>query len=593
MKLDNMFKKTRIVSRIQSHSAVRASRPEVPEGLLRKCNKCGAAIIAEDVKQGYYICTKCGGYFRVHAYRRIQMVIDEGTFEEWNQDLIGGNPVNYKGYPEKVQALQEKTGLKEAVVTGKGKINGRDTVIAVCDGRFLMASMGWAVGEKITRAVERATEEKLPVIIFACSGGARMQEGITSLMQMAKTSAALERHSKAGLLYVSVLTEPTTGGVTASFAMLGDIILAEPGALIGFAGPRVIEQTLRQKLPKGFQRAEFLVEHGFVDDIVRRENLKETLGKILEIHAVSWKTENRIRTDAAELHHADYPGSDSENLTNDKCDSDRGDSNPAGINPYLTAWDRVQISRKIDRPSGSDYIEALFTDFMEFHGDRNYGDDKAIIGGIAKFHGKPVTVIVQEKGTNTKENIAHNFGMPMPEGYRKALRLMKQAEKFHRPVICFVDTPGAFCGIEAEERGQGEAIARNLWELAGLKTPVLSIVTGEGGSGGALALAAGDQVWMLENSIYSILSPEGFASILWKDSTKAKEAAAVMKLTASDLYEKGIIEQVIPEPENLTPESMWQVAERLNDKICTFLQKYTSLSEEELLETRYARFRKF
>lgn len=593
MKLDNMFKKTRIVSRIQSHSAVRASRPEVPEGLLRKCNKCGAAIIAEDVKQGYYICPKCGGYFRVHAYRRIQMVIDEGTFEEWNQDLIGGNPVNYKGYPEKVQALQEKTGLKEAVVTGKGKINGRDTVIAVCDGRFLMASMGWAVGEKITRAVERATEEKLPIIIFACSGGARMQEGITSLMQMAKTSAALERHSKAGLLYVSVLTEPTTGGVTASFAMLGDIILAEPGALIGFAGPRVIEQTLRQKLPKGFQRAEFLVEHGFVDDIVRRENLKETLGKILEIHAVSWKTENRIRTDAAELHHADYSGSDSENLTNDKCDSDRGDSNPAGINPYLTAWDRVQISRKIDRPSGSDYIEALFTDFMEFHGDRNYGDDKAIIGGIAKFHGKPVTVIVQEKGTNTKENIAHNFGMPMPEGYRKALRLMKQAEKFHRPVICFVDTPGAFCGIEAEERGQGEAIARNLWELAGLKTPVLSIVTGEGGSGGALVLAAGDQVWMLENSIYSILSPEGFASILWKDSTKAKEAAGVMKLTAGDLYEKGIIEQVIPEPENLTPESMWQVAERLNDKICTFLQKYTSLSEEELLETRYARFRKF
>ena len=593
MKLDNMFKKTRIVSRIQSHSAVRASRPEVPEGLLRKCNKCGAAIIAEDVKQGYYICPKCGGYFRVHAYRRIQMVIDEGTFEEWNQDLIGGNPVNYKGYPEKVQALQEKTGLKEAVVTGKGKINGRDTVIAVCDGRFLMASMGWAVGEKITRAVERATEEKLPIIIFACSGGARMQEGITSLMQMAKTSAALERHSKAGLLYVSVLTEPTTGGVTASFAMLGDIILAEPGALIGFAGPRVIEQTLRQKLPKGFQRAEFLVEHGFVDDIVRRENLKETLGKILEIHAVSWKTENRIRTDAAELHHADYPGSDSENLTNDKCDSDRGDSNPAGINPYLTAWDRVQISRKIDRPSGSDYIEALFTDFMEFHGDRNYGDDKAIIGGIAKFHGKPVTVIVQEKGTNTKENIAHNFGMPMPEGYRKALRLMKQAEKFQRPVICFVDTPGAFCGIEAEERGQGEAIARNLWELAGLKTPVLSIVTGEGGSGGALALAAGDQVWMLENSIYSILSPEGFASILWKDSTKAKEAAAVMKLTASDLYEKGIIEQVIPEPENLTPESMWQVTEELDNRIDDFLKKYDSLSEEELLEHRYTRFRRF
>ena len=579
MKLDNMFKKTRIVSRIQSHNAARASRPEVPEGLLRKCNKCGAAIIAEDVKQGNYICPKCGGYFRIHAYRRIQMVIDEGTFEEWDHDLTGGNPVNYKGYPEKVQALQEKTGLKEAVVTGRGKINGRETVIAVCDGRFLMASMGWAVGEKITRAVERATEEKLPVIIFACSGGARMQEGITSLMQMAKTSAALERHSKAGLLYVSVLTEPTTGGVTASFAMLGDIILAEPGALIGFAGPRVIEQTIRQKLPKGFQRAEFLVEHGFVDDIVRREGLKETLGKILEMH------EGQSTDSTSENEKASYINKDEF--------SPKSDVAHADINPYLTAWERVQLSRKTDRPSGSDYIEALFTDFMEFHGDRNYGDDRAVIGGIAKFHGRPVTVIVQEKGTNTKENIAHNFGMPMPEGYRKALRLMKQAEKFHRPVICFVDTPGAFCGIEAEERGQGEAIARNLRELAGLKTPVLSIVTGEGGSGGALALAAGDQVWMLENSVYSILSPEGFASILWKDSTKAKEAAAVMKLTASDLYQKGIIEQVIPEPENLTPESLWQVTERLNDRIRAFLKQYTVLSEEELLEMRYARFRKF
>ena len=575
MKLDNMFKKTRIVSRIQSHNAARASRPEVPEGLLRKCNKCGAAIIAEDVRQNNNICPKCGGYFRIHAYRRIELMLDKGSFEEWDHDLTGGNPVNYKGYPEKVKALQEKTGLKEAVVTGKGKIGGRETVIAVCDGRFLMASMGWAVGEKITRAVERATEEKLPVIIFACSGGARMQEGITSLMQMAKTSAALEGHSKAGLLYVSVLTEPTTGGVTASFAMLGDIILAEPGALIGFAGPRVIEQTIRQKLPKGFQRAEFLVEHGFVDDIVRRENLKETLGKILEMHEISNSSDDSID----EMHSAKS--------------SSESNFESADINPYLTAWDRVQLSRKIDRPSGSDYIETLFTDFMEFHGDRNYGDDKAIIGGIAKFHGRPVTVIVQEKGTNTKENIAHNFGMPMPEGYRKALRLMKQAEKFHRPVICFVDTPGAFCGIEAEERGQGEAIARNLWELAGLKTPVLSVVTGEGGSGGALALAAGDQVWMLENSVYSILSPEGFASILWKDSTKAKEAAEVMKLTAADLYEKGIIEQVIPEPENLTPESMWQVTELLDDRIDDFLKKYDSLSEEELLERRYTRFRRF
>ena len=565
MKLSNMFKKTSRRGYISLGEGKPAHMaPEVPEGLLKKCNVCKSAILTEDVKNGYYICPKCQNYFRVHAMHRIEMVADAGTFEEWDKGLTSGNPLHYKGYEEKVEALQEKTGLDEAVVTGKARIAGNEVVLAVCDGRFMMASMGKVVGEKITRAVEKATSERIPIIIFACSGGARMQEGIHSLMQMAKTSAALKRHHDAGCLYVSVLTDPTTGGVTASFAMLGDIILAEPGALIGFAGPRVIEQTIGQKLPKGFQRAEFLQEHGFVDRIVERPRLRETLAEIVAMH-------KQGTYDLPEVE----------------------EKETQAVQRNLTPWERVQLSRDKARPVGAEYIEELFTDFMEFHGDRNYGDDKAIIGGIAKFHGKPVTVIVQEKGTNTKENIAHNFGMPMPEGYRKALRLMKQAEKFQRPVICFVDTPGAFCGIEAEERGQGEAIARNLWELAGLKTPVLSIVTGEGGSGGALALAAGDQVWMLENSIYSILSPEGFASILWKDSTKAKEAAAVMKLTASDLYEKGIIEQVIPEPENLTPESMWQVAERLNDKICTFLQKYTSLSEEELLETRYARFRKF
>ena len=204
-----------------------------------------------------------------------------------------------------------------------------------------------------------------------------------------------------------------------------------------------------------------------------------------------------------------------------------------------------------------------------------------------------MTVIAQQKGNNTKENIYHNFGMPMPEGYRKALRLMKQAEKFHRPVICFVDTPGAFCGVEAEERGQGEAIARNLMELSGLKTPVLSIVTGEGGSGGALALAAGDQVWMLENSVYSVLSPEGFASILWKDSTRAEEAAEVMKLTATDLYQKGIIEEMIPEPEEFHTESLWQVTGILDGKVEEFIKEYDKLSENELLNRRYERFRKF
>lgn len=566
MKLDNVFKKTRIAVGRKNYITF-TRRPEVPEGLLRKCNKCGGAIIAEDVKKDHYICPKCGGYFRVHARRRIEMVTDEGSFEEWDSDLQGGNPLEYKGYEEKLEKLQEKTGLSEAVITGKAKIDGRETAIGVCDGRFLMASMGEAVGEKIARAVERATEERLPVILFACSGGARMQEGIVSLMQMAKTSAALKHHSDAGLLYISILTDPTTGGVTASFAMLGDVILAEPKALIGFAGPRVIEQTIGQKLPEGFQRAEFLLEHGFLDAIVERPQMKAVLSKILALH------ENGKGTDFNRKECA-------QDLVADGRKEEK-----------LTAWQRVELSRRKDRPVGSDYIDALFTDFVEFHGDRYFADDKAIIGGVAKFHGMPVTVIAQAKGRNTKENIERNFGMPKPEGYRKALRLMKQAEKFARPVICLVDTPGAFCGLEAEERGQGEAIARNIYEMSGLKVPVVSIIIGEGGSGGALAMATADEVWMLENSIYSILSPEGFASILWKDSSKAKEAAEVMKLTAENLKAQGIVERVFAEPETYTVQNMDSVIMQINEAIEEFLMRYGSLSEQELIRHRYERFR--
>lgn len=590
MKLDNVFKKTRLSSARKSYIALNHRGPEVPEGLLRKCNKCGGAIIAEDVKKGYYICPKCGGYFRVHAYRRIEMVGDEGTFEEWDKGLCTRNPLHYKGYEEKIAHLQEKTGLEEAVVTGKVKIQGQDTVIGVCDGRFMMSSMGEVVGEKITRAVERATREKMPVILFTCSGGARMQEGIVSLMQMAKTSAALKRHSDAGLLYVTVLTDPTTGGVTASFAMLGDIILAEPGALIGFAGPRVIEQTIGQKLPKGFQRAEFLVEHGFVDAIVERPKLRETLGEILRMHSrdsVLERTLEGTASEAAEAGEKELP----EGAGNGQAGASDARDGLKLHNQVAEAWDRVQISRMKDRPVGSDYIHALFTDFMEFHGDRYYRDDRAIIGGIAYFHGMPVTVIAQEKGTNTKENIEHNFGMPSPDGYRKALRLMKQAEKFGRPVICFVDTPGAFCGLEAEERGQGEAIARNLFEMSGLTVPVLSIVIGEGGSGGALAMAVADEVWMLENSIYSILSPEGFASILWKDSSKAKEAAEVMKLTAGDLYELGMVEHVFLEPSHYTVQNLKEVTREMDEKIREFIGQYGALTAEEITERRYQRFR--
>ena len=571
MRLHNMFKKTG--EKITSIHSRNRRKPEAPEGILKKCNKCGAAILTDEVINGKYICPKCHGYFRIPAYKRIELVTDAGSFEEWDAKIDEGerpeNPLNFRGYTEKVEALREKTGLDEAVVTGKATICGYPVAIGVCDGRFMMASMGHAVGEKITRAVERATEERLPVVLFTCSGGARMQEGIISLMQMAKTSAALKRHSDAGFLYIPVLTDPTTGGVTASFAMLGDIILAEPGALIGFAGPRVIEQTIGQKLPEGFQRAEFLLEHGFVDRIVTRDEMKEVLGQILKMHTVTDEKKE------------DCPEKKKENRKNISAGKEN-----------VSDWERVLKSREKERPVGKDYIDRLFTDFVELHGDRYYKDDPAVVGGIAYFHGKAVTVIAQCKGKTTKENLERNFAMPSPEGYRKALRLMKQAEKFQRPVICFVDTPGAFCGMEAEERGQGEAIARNLYEMSALKVPVLSIVIGEGGSGGALALAVADEVWMMENAVYSVLSPEGFASILWKDSKRASEAAGVMRLTAADLKELKVIEEIICEPEVYQEDTMVPVLCELEEKMEHFLEQYGSLSEKQLTDRRYDRFRR-
>ena len=601
MKLKSIFKKTPVIKPEVKETASQI-KPEVPEGLLKRCNKCGKGIFTEDYKKNLYICPKCGGYLRMPAQKRIEFLTEADSFEEWDTGLSTENPLHMIGYPDKIKALQDKTKLDEAVVTGKARIGENEVALMVMDGRFLMASMGEVVGEKIARGVERATKEKLPVIIFTCSGGARMQEGMTSLMQMAKTSAALKRHSDAGLLYVTVLTDPTTGGVTASFAMLGDIILAEPKALIGFAGPRVIEQTIHKKLPKGFQRSEFLLKHGFIDKIVERKDMKVVLEQILTMHRLTTKhsaiTNNtgavsEIKTDLNTVN----PSSKREEVQA-VSNKNAGKSRKQKLSltqkkraGKKTAWERVLTSREKDRPVGEDYIYGLFEEFIEFHGDRNFGDDAAICGGIAYFQGKPVTVIAQMKGKSTAENIARNFGMPEPEGYRKALRLMKQAEKFHRPIICFVDTPGAFCGMEAEERGQGEAIARNLYEMSALKTPILSVLIGEGGSGGALAMAVADEVWILENAVYSILSPEGYAAILWKDGSQAARAAKAMKLTSYDLYKAGFVEKIIPEPEGYTLDSIINVFDNLEENISVFLENSKSMTEEERVEQRYQRFR--
>ncbi|MTI81313.1 MAG: acetyl-CoA carboxylase carboxyltransferase subunit beta [Firmicutes bacterium] len=273
--------------RKQKYVTVKADkeRRDIPEGLWVKCSRCSEIIYTKELDKNYKICQKCNFHFRLGARERIEMLADAGSFVEYDSKLKSGNPLEFNGYDEKLAKAQEITGMNEAVLTGEALINGRHVVLAAMDSRFIMASMGSVVGEKITRAIENAVEKQYPIIIFATSGGARMQEGILSLMQMAKTSSALAKLDQAGLLFISVLTDPTTGGVTASFASLGDIVIAEPSALIGFTGPRVIEQTIKQKLPEGFQRAEFMRQHGFVDMIVTRDKMKQTLANILSLHA--------------------------------------------------------------------------------------------------------------------------------------------------------------------------------------------------------------------------------------------------------------------------------------------------------------------
>lgn len=291
---NNIFKKKRKYMTVtpniklseleQKINETTAEKPHIPDGMWIKCSACGRISYKKDVEEKLLICQHCGEHFTMSPEERIQSIIDEGSFEEFDKEMRSTNPIGFKGYEEKLKKLEKETGSREAVITGRGRVNGENIIIAVMDSRFIMGSMGSVVGEKITRAVEKATMLKLPLIIFTASGGARMQEGMFSLMQMAKVSAAIARHNNAGLLYITVLTNPTTGGVTASFAMLGDIILAEPGAIVGFAGKRVIQQTIKQSLPEGFQTSEFLLEHGFIDKIVKRTQLRDTLAAILNLH---------------------------------------------------------------------------------------------------------------------------------------------------------------------------------------------------------------------------------------------------------------------------------------------------------------------
>ncbi|MFC9993919.1 acetyl-CoA carboxylase carboxyltransferase subunit alpha [Nocardia sp. NPDC127526] len=534
-----------------------------------KCPSCGEYQYKPQLERNLRVCARCGHHLRIGARRRLELLLDEGSWAPGDFENIETRDVlefrDHKPYRQRIEQARAKTGERDAAIFGAGTIDGTPLVAAVMEFGFMGGSMGAAVGEAITRAAEFALEQRLPLLLGCASGGARMQEGSISLMQMAKTSQAIARMHEEGLLVVCLLTDPTFGGVTASFAMLGDVLVAEPGALIGFAGPGVIRETIGEDLPPGFQTAEFLLEHGLLDAVVPRAQLRSYLAKVFAAHTAGSPEELRVPPVAI--------------------------TDPAAVNARPAA-ETVKIARERERPTTLSFAAVAFDSFLELRGDRMFADSAALVGGVATLGGRTVMLIGHEKGSDTKESIARNFGMPEPEGYRKALRLMRHAAKFGMPIITLIDTPGAYPGVGAEERGQAGAIAQAIMESSRLAVPIVAVVTGEGGSGGALALGVADTVLMFENSYYSVISPEGCAAILWGSRSAASEAAQALKITAAELLRLGVVDGVIPEPDAAGPDIVTMAAD-LRAALANALDRLCAVPGPDLVDARYRKFREF
>ncbi|MCL2737712.1 MAG: acetyl-CoA carboxylase, carboxyltransferase subunit beta, partial [Alphaproteobacteria bacterium] len=498
-----------------------------------KCNKCTRMVYFKDYKDNLYICPKCSHIFPMTPGQRFNLLFDNRDWVAIDLPKVSDDPLCFtdrESYAERLVEARDETGAFDAVSTADGKIGGVAVTMCVMNPEFMMGSMGRAVGDGIIASIEHAIAENNPFIIVTASGGARMQENVLSLMQMARTTAAVNNLHAAKIPYIVILTDPTYGGVTASFAMLGDIHIAEQDARIGFAGRRVIEQNLREKLPSNFQTAEYMLEHGMVDMVTKRADMKAALGKILKIITKQPVEIEPIvaATPKPEKHHK---GAKSDEKT-------EGGG----------AYEKVKLARHENRPHFLDYIAALVTDWMPLAGDRAFGEDPAMQGGLGYFRGIPAMIIGQEKGRDIATRQKYRFGMAAPEGYRKAARLMKLAEKFEIPVITLVDTDGAFAGKEGEERGQSEAVAASTQAGLSIKAPYVSVIAGTGGSGGAIAIATGDKILMMENAIYSVIAPESCASILWKDNKYKEQAAEIMKLTARDMADLNVVDEIVREP---------------------------------------------
>jgi len=536
-----------------------------------KCEACGRLVFYKDYKNNHYVCPRCNRAFIMNPKQRFDLLFDDIDWQKIDLPMPSDDPLNFTdrvSYKERLKEAREDAGTRDAISTADGKVGGINTTICVMNGDFMMGSMGRAAGDAIIASIEHAIELKNPFVMVTCSGGARMQENILSLMQMARTTVAVNKLHENKLPYVVILTDPTFGGVSASFAMLGDIHIAERGARIGFAGRRVIEQNIHEKLPSNFQTADYLYEHGMIDVVASREELKGVLENVLTVLTKQPRDAKVI------------------DIKTPKFDTPKK-SRDMGKTPE---YDRVLLARNENRPHLLDYVNGVVDKWTYLAGDRCFGEDAAMCGGIGYWYGIPSVIIGQEKGRTIETRQKHRFGMANPEGYRKAQRLMKLAEKFNLPIISLFDTAGAFAGGAAEERGQSQAVASTIAMGLSVKTPYVAVNVGEGGSGGAIAIGTGDKIFMLENAIYSVIAPESCASILWKDNKFKAQAATALKLTARDMASLNVIDKIISEPAG-GAHTDWQTTMELVAKtVADAIKELQEIPVEELVPNRVKKF---
>ena len=536
-----------------------------------KCESCGRLVFYKDYKDNLYICPRCNHAFMMNPKQRFNLLFDNNTWKRLELPTVSDDPLEFSdrvSYVERLEDARNETGTNDAVVSADGVIGGIPTTVCVLNGFFMMGSMGRAAGDGIIASMEHAIELKQPFIMVTSSGGARMQENILALMQMARTTVAVNKLHENKIPYIVLLTDPTFGGVTASFAMLGDIHLAERGARIGFAGRRVIEQNIREKLPSNFQTAEYLYEHGMVDMVVSRGELHDKLADILAVLTKKPREPKPIAVATPKIESSKKIRGMGEN----------------------EAYDKVLLARHENRPHFLDYIEGIVDCWTYLAGDRLYGEDPAMGSGIGYWRGIPAVIIGQEQGRTIETRQKHRFGMPNPDGYRKAQRMMKLAERFGLPLISLFDTAGAFAGRDGEERGQSQAIASTISMGLSVKTPYVAVNVGQGGSGGAIAIGTGDRILMLENAIYSVIAPESCASILWKDNKFKAAAAAAMKLTARDMADMNVIDKIVVEPSGGAHKDWQTTMEMLASSVVEQLKELEEIPVDELPARRADKF---